>query len=210
MGILDSMNDIWPCIQIIFEQKELIQKATETIVQVREKLGDMPTKASNIIELLNSKNKYELEELGTSDKTATILEVKKVLTREISLINWRRNVKHQSLNRLFNRIEALNHKGLPNIYMINEKLITQEYYVLKMKEVPISSIKLNGIKENMTTRAFLETMENCFFIQNEVKHVFTVKPNFAKYTEVYEIYQRVIKLTIPDEKRWEELCDLLD
>lgn len=32
MNILDSMNEIWPFIQIIFEQKEMIEKATENIV----------------------------------------------------------------------------------------------------------------------------------------------------------------------------------
>jgi len=53
MDILNSMNEIWPCNQIIFEQKELIQKATETIVKVREKMGDMPIEASNIIKFLN-------------------------------------------------------------------------------------------------------------------------------------------------------------
>jgi len=81
MDILDSMNGIWPCTQIIFEQKELIEKSTKTVTEVREKLGDMPTKASNIIKFMNSKNKYELEELGINDRTSTILEVKKVLTK---------------------------------------------------------------------------------------------------------------------------------
>jgi len=51
-------------------------------------------------------------------------------------------------------------------------------------------------------------MANDFYIQNEVKHIFTVKKIFAKYTEVDEIYWRVIKLTVPDGKRWLELCDL--
>jgi len=64
----------------------MMQKATKTIVEVREKLGDMPAEASNIIKFPNSKNKYELEELGISDRTATLLEVKKVLTK-INLIN---------------------------------------------------------------------------------------------------------------------------
>lgn len=62
----------------------------------------------------------------------------------------------------------------------------------------------------MTAKAFLETMSNDFHVQNEVKHIFTVKPTFAKYTEVDEIYRRGTKLTVPDEKRWEELLDLLD
>lgn len=81
MNILDSMNAIWPSIQIIFEKKELIEKATQTIVQGREKFGEMPTEATNIIKFLNSKSRYELEEVGISDRTSTILEVKKVLTK---------------------------------------------------------------------------------------------------------------------------------
>ena len=94
--------------------------------------------------------------------------------------------------------------------MINDKLITQEDYVMKMKEVARSSTKFSGIKGNMIARAFLETIGDYFFIQNKVKYIFTIKPTFPKHTEVDEIYQRVIKLTIPNEKRWEELCDLLD
>jgi len=120
------MNEILPSVQIIFEQKELIEKATETIVQGREKLGEMPTKASNIIKFLNSKSKYELEEVGISDRTATILEVKKVLTKVnlIDQLEERCETLEMQVNRFTNIIEALIKKGLPNIYVINDKLIT--------------------------------------------------------------------------------------
>jgi len=50
-------------------------------VQGRERLGEMPTDAANIIKLLNSKSRYQLEEVEIGDRTATILEVKKVLTK---------------------------------------------------------------------------------------------------------------------------------
>ena len=62
----------------------------------------------------------------------------------------------------------------------------------------------------MKTKAFLETMSNDFHVQNEVKHIFTMKTTFAKYTEVDEIYHRVTKLIVPDEKIWEELLEFLD
>ena len=78
-----------------------------------------------------------------------------------------------------------------------------------MTELSKISVKFSGIKGKMIARAFLETMGNDLFIQNELKHVFTVNSTFAKYTEVLEIYRRVIKLTIPYEKRWEELYELL-
>jgi len=172
----------------------------------------MPIEASNIIIFLNSKSKYELEELGISERTATILEVNKVLTKRnlIDQLEERCETLELQVNKFANKIEALIQKGLPIIYVINDKLTTQEEYVLKMKEMARSSIKFSGIKGSMKEKAFLKTMSNDFYVQNKVKHIFTVKPTFAKYTEVDEIYRRVIKRTIPDEKRWEELIDLLD
>ena len=41
----------------------------------------MPTIASEIIKFLNSKESYELEELGINDRTTNILEVKKIITK---------------------------------------------------------------------------------------------------------------------------------
>ena len=62
----------------------------------------------------------------------------------------------------------------------------------------------------MTGKAFLKAMGKDFFIQHEVNHIFVVKPTFSRYTEVDEIYRKVIKLTIPDEDRWVKLCELHD
>lgn len=109
-------------------QKELIEKVIEVIVQGRENLGEMPTKASNIMKFLKSKSKYELEEVGINDRTSTILEVKKSLTKRnlIDQLEERCETLALQVNRFKNKIEALIEKGLPSIYVINEKLITQE------------------------------------------------------------------------------------
>ena len=61
ININKSMIEIWPSIQIIFELNELIQKSREAIEQIREKLEEKPTEATNIIKFLNSKKRYELE-----------------------------------------------------------------------------------------------------------------------------------------------------
>lgn len=212
MNILDSMNEIWPSIHIIFKQKELLEKATETIVQGTEKLGEMPTEAANIIRFLNSMSRYELEEVGVIDTTATILQLKKVLTKRniIDQLEERCEALELQVNRFTNRIEALMQKVLPSIYVINDKLITQDDYIQKMKEVTKSSIRCSEIKVSMTAKDFLEMMSNDFHVKNEVKHLFTMKPTFTKYTKVDEIYRKVTKLTVPNEKRWEELLNLLD
>jgi len=76
------MNEIWHNIQIIFEQKELVEKSKEVISTTNPELGDMPTTTNRIIKYLNSKNRYELEELGVVDRTKTILYMKKELTKK--------------------------------------------------------------------------------------------------------------------------------
>jgi hypothetical protein len=41
--ITNSMNEIWPMIQIIFEQNELVQRSKQTIENIKVELGEMPT-----------------------------------------------------------------------------------------------------------------------------------------------------------------------
>ena len=69
MDINKSMAEIWPLIQIGFEQHELVQKAREAIGKIREKLGDKPTETTELIRFLNSKTKQELKALEIKDKT---------------------------------------------------------------------------------------------------------------------------------------------
>jgi hypothetical protein len=79
--ITKSMNEIWPMIQIMFEKNELVQRSKQAIEKIRSELGEMPTQANEIIKFLNSKTREELEELRIEDRTETILEVKRVLTK---------------------------------------------------------------------------------------------------------------------------------
>jgi len=89
--INEDIVDIWPSIQIIFEQQELIERSNEAIEEVIKNLGGKPSEATTLINFLNSKNKHELEELEIEDRTKTILEVKKLLTK----INLVRQLKEK-------------------------------------------------------------------------------------------------------------------
>ena len=62
----------------------------------------------------------------------------------------------------------------------------------------------------ITKPTFLETLEFDLNIQHEIKHIFITKPTFSKYTEVDDIYIKLIKMSIPSEYSWEKLCKLLD
>lgn len=63
-NITQSINDVWPSIQIIFEQIYLVKAAREEIQRTRAELGNMPEEATRLINFLNNKNKYQLEELA--------------------------------------------------------------------------------------------------------------------------------------------------
>jgi hypothetical protein len=59
------------------------------------------------------------------------------------------------------------------------------------------SSKFLGIQGSITGKAFLETLQPDISIQHEIQYIFFVKPNFAKYTEMDEIYRRLLKVIIP-------------
>ena len=59
-----------------------MKKSKEAISSANLELGDMPETTNIIIKFLNSRNSYELEELGVVYMTKTILLVKKVLTKK--------------------------------------------------------------------------------------------------------------------------------
>ena len=73
--IIESINDVWPSIHVIYEKKDLLQAAQEEIQKTRDELGAKPEQALEIIKFLNSKNKKELEEIEITGRTKTILEI---------------------------------------------------------------------------------------------------------------------------------------
>jgi len=52
-------------------------------------------------------------------------------------------------------------------------------------------------------------LENLFFIEHEVKNLFTVQPNFVKYTEANEIYRKLTRMNIPKEEWWTNITNIL-
>lgn len=80
--ITEAIKGIWPYIRIVFDQNDLLEKSQEAVETISKQLEYMPKIASDIIKFLNSKDSYELEELGINDKTTTILEVKKIITKK--------------------------------------------------------------------------------------------------------------------------------
>jgi len=101
---------------------------------------------------LNSKNKYELEELNIDDRTGTILEVKRILTKRNLMYNLEDTcqIMQLSIDIFKFKFDTLIQKGLPSPLVINDKLMTPEDYDRKLKEVARDQIDKASI--HITTK----------------------------------------------------------
>jgi len=107
------------------------------------------------------------------------------------------------------KFDTLRQKGLPNPLVINDRLMTHEDYNKKIIEVAREQANSSSMKGMPLGNVLYQTFENLFYLQHEVKHLFVNKLTFAKYTEVDEVYRRMVNIKLPDTKTWEKLNDLL-
>jgi len=172
----------------------------------------MPTAANEIIKFLNSKTKEEFEDLKVEDRIETILEVKRVLAKRGLMLQLEEKAHNMDIgvHRFFSNIEALHKKGLPGLLVINDKLMTLSDYKKNIATMAKDSSKFSGIQGSITGKAFLETLQLDLSIQQKVKYIFLTKPTFSMYTEMDEVYHRLLKVTILDTQRWDELCELIE
>jgi len=56
-NITQSLSNVWPSIQAIYEQIDLVNAARGEIQKARALLGQMPDQANRLIHFLNSKNR---------------------------------------------------------------------------------------------------------------------------------------------------------
>jgi hypothetical protein len=101
----------------MFEQHELLLRSRQAIDRTKGELGEMPIEANEIIRFLNSKTKEKLESLEIEDRTETILEVKKFLTKRGLMLQLEERTQNMDIGvqRFFSKIDALQKKGLPHL-----------------------------------------------------------------------------------------------
>ena len=110
----------------------------------------------------------------------------------------------------FSNIKVLHTKVLPGFLVLNDKVINLSGYKQKISAVEKNSSKFAGIRGSIIVKDFLETLQLDLSIQLEIKHIFITKTTFSKYTEMDEIYIKLIKVSIPSKKIWEGLCSLFE
>ena len=131
----------------MFEQHELVLRSRHTIDRIKGELGEMPTEANEIIGFLNSKTKEELESLNIEDRTETILEVKRVMTKKGLMLQLEEKSQTMDIEvqRFFSNIDALQKKGFPGLLVLKDKLMTLSDYKKKISMVEKESSKFSWI-----------------------------------------------------------------
>lgn len=112
-----------------------------------------------------------------------------------------------AINIFMVKFEILRQKSLPNSLVINDKLMTQEDYNRKIREVARYQVNTSSMKGIPTDMILYLTFQNLFYLQHEVKHLFVNKPTFTKYIEEDEIYKKMLNIQLPDVEAWEKLND---
>ena len=85
-----------------------------------------------------------------------------------------------------------------------------EEYFKNIYTISIEKAIFAGIKGHMTGKDFLEALEFDLIIIHEIKHFFINKPTFERYTEVDEVFRRLINLDIPCQEGWDHLCETIE
>lgn len=116
------------------------------------------------------------------------------------------------INSFMENFTVLHNKGLPSP-LINDKLIKHINYVDKLnkyaRDQASSSTIASGIKAFPTGQVLYDSLENLFYIEHEVKHLFQLQPSFFRYTETDETLRKLKKHKLPEQKWWEDILKIL-
>ena len=106
------------------------------------------------------------------------------------------------IDRFMIKYGILRENGLPSPMVIHDKLMTQDDYIERLNKLASSQAGTLGVKALLTGKVLYDNLENLFFLEDEIKHLFLNKPNFAKYTEADEIYRKMLKMKLPEGEWW--------
>jgi len=94
------------------------------------------------------------------------------------------------INSFTEKFTILHQKGFPSPLESNDRLMKHKDYVHKLNTYAIDQVNASsstsGEKALPSSQALYDSLENLLYIEHEVKHLFTIPPNFFRYTEADE------------------------
>jgi len=218
-NIIELIRGIWPSIQAIFEQNELVKIAQEEMNKTRHELRGKPEHAQQIIQFLNSRTKQQLALLGIEDRTGTVLEAKRVFTKRTFMQNLERKCTDilVDINVFREKFQALLDSELPSPMLTEDQIVDLETYEKRIKaHAKHTAIGSTGIGSTSssepavpTGKSIYEKVRNLFHLEHELKYLFPNEPTFYKLTEADETLRKLRRTMIPDDQWWKEMLEVL-
>ena len=108
---------------------------------------------------------------------------------------------------------ALEEKGLPTLLIDDYKLMSHVAYVHRLNTYvdsqAIASLGSAGEKALPSRQSLYDNLENFFFIEHEVKHLFTVQPTLFRYADADETLIKMCRHKFPDDEWWQSMLEIL-
>ena len=119
----------------------------------------------------------------------------------------------QEINVFMEKFGILQRKGLPSALIINDKLTRHIDYVDKLNQYAgnqeNSSTSASATKAFLTGKVLYDSLENLFYVEHEVKHLFPIQPTFFRYIETDETLRKLQKHRFPEPKWQEDILEIL-
>jgi len=110
------------------------------------------------------------------------------------------------VNEFITKITALHSKGLPSLETSAGKLLSHENYAKRVNNYATNQITTSSSTSEETGppsgQSLYDKLENLFYIEHEIRHLFEVPPNYYKYIEADKTLVKIQRHQLPTQEWW--------
>ena len=111
------------------------------------------------------------------------------------------------------KFAALQSNGLPSLVTSAGGLLSHEHYANRVNNYASNQITASSSTSEETRppsgQSVYDKLENLFYIEHEINHLFEVQPNFYRYTKADETLIKIQRHRLPTEDWWKGMIETL-
>ena len=108
---------------------------------------------------------------------------------------------------------VLQQKGLPSLLNNNQRLLTHEQYAHRVNTFVANQMTASSSNTEHIVPPFgqslYDKMENLFYIEHEITHLFEVQPTYYRYTKADETLIKIQRHQLPTDQWWQSMLEVL-
>ena len=117
------------------------------------------------------------------------------------------------INYFTENFTVFHNKGLPSPLGSDDRLVKHIDYAHKLHKYIVdqitSSTSASGVKALPSGQVLYDSLENLFYIEHKVKHLFAIPPNFLRYTETDKTLRKLQRYKLPGQEWWKSMLEIL-